>query len=264
MKKPSLRKILRSVLFTVLPAAAILIVGCLLLIGAHAFLPQYTGQYKEYSIDPTTLLPAGEDGDGLTLYPWNELTFPYNGAFGVGDMEDALYGWNIPLYELNLDHAEYLFNREQTVLGIRNITYYPYSPSSTEVDQDTYISHEPVAYTLSVALNQTFGICYLHAERERGETEEKVLQSGYEQLCAQAKIPFNTDYSPFYLFYQWFSAQTDSYLTDGVIKLLYDGAYSSFLYQGEAYFCYADSSLSMTLIIDASTCILTGFSLEQL
>ncbi len=253
MKKLPIRNFLRSALGTALPAAAILVVGCLLLTGAYALLPRHIDDYKEYSIDPTA---AQEQSFDLTLYPWNELTVPYEGVFNSQDVQDLMSGFSIPFYALNLEQAKYLINRSQTILGIRNIQYLPYAPHLTE-------------YTLSIAIRNdevTAGLCYLRAERKQdggsNEPSEAAVQHGYKQLCELAEHPLDTEDSVFFSFAQWLSGYTGSRLTDMVYELLYKGANSYFLYQNEVYFSYVGDKLSMTLIADAASGVLTGFSLE--
>ncbi len=266
MKKLPIRKTLRSVLGTVLPAAAILVVGSLLLTGAYALLPSHTDDYREYSIDPTA---AQEQNLDLTLYPWNELTVPYEGPSDPEELRNLLSDVGIPYhFALNLDEAEYLTNRSRTVLGIRNIRYLPYDPYlDGQVQGDVIIEPAHTEYILSVAIRSDGGearICSLRAQQDGGRNEpsEAAVRQGYEQLCELAEHPLDAEGSVFSSFALWLSRYTDARLINTVYELLYKGMYSHFLYRNEVYFRYVEDGLTVTLILDAASGVLTGFSLE--
>ncbi len=278
------KHVLRSAVWTLIPAAAILLAGALLLAGVQALLPDYTGEYRVYPEITQNLLPVSEGSGELILYPWKEMSESM-GIADVNPVEEALLSGLLAMLNVDFDSFDYgggifFCNEIYSLIGVRELEVVVWEETREAFRQETdgAVISSASSYLLSYAMryrNEEWELCFCHLEKVGTEdaegTQDRIQaerETGYAELCVQAKMLFEED-NPFYTFliryYEFgkFVLGLRDGEDDSVWEVMDQGTFSSFLYEKEGYFCYTDSRCNLTVLCDPIERRVVGFSLEK-
>ena len=267
-------------------SAAILSVGGMLLWGVSRLVLQTGGQIRVYPSQRTNVFLTPETDEEIVLYPWTAMK-PYREVEMFDPQEEAdiaeklanVAGNCVSFFIKNscvetVVPGELMKDIDGKLLGMRgatvNCTLWEFTWEDANCEKELPSYEEAFSVSFAVRMGDPQTLCYLEIVplSESSSGDEK---AGYEELCLEAKnagkaASDNNRFVAFFNNYINLCSEFGLYESEAAYSV-YDavcsGEYTTFLYDGRAYFCYSFRRINLTVFCDPGTGRVLGFSAES-
>ena len=275
----------RSFFRTLAISAAILLVGGTVLWAVSRIVLQTGGQIRVYPNQETNVFLTPKTDEEIVLYPWTVMkpygeVEPFYTQAEETDITEKLAdaaGNCVSFFIKNgcvetVKAGKLMTDTDEKLLGMRDAivdcTLWDFTEADAIYDKELPSHKETFSVSFAVQMEDP-SLCYLEivplsAKQEGDETV------GYEALCLEAKnagkaASDNNRFVAFFNNYINLCAEFGLYESKAAY-LVYDavcsGEYTTFLYDGRAYFCYSFRGINLTVFCDPGTGRVLGFSAE--